>query len=160
MNFIWELEIATQRHVQPTVEQLTDHMSDRQRQAFRDKIQRYIQKPDRDLILAVHGLQVLGLVCVIDQAGLPPGLSVENMVYLKNFACGTQLLVHPSLRRKGIGSSLHTHAEIWARKRGLPGYWFITHRMAHWYERDFGYLEIASIEVGGVKKIVMAKKFV
>jgi GNAT superfamily N-acetyltransferase len=158
MNVTWELKVASERDVQPTVEQLTDHMSDRQRHAFRAKIQRYIQKPDRDLILAVRGLQVLGLVCVIDQAGLPPGLSVENMDYLKNFACGTQLLVHPSFRRKGIGSSLHTHAESWARNRGLPGYWFITHRMAHWYEKDFGYLEIASIEVEGVEKIVMAKK--
>jgi GNAT superfamily N-acetyltransferase len=157
-NLNWELKVAEEVDVQPTVEQLTDHMSNHQRQAFRDKIQRYIQKPDRDLMLAVRGLQVLGVVCVIDQAGLPPGLSVENMDYLKNFACGTQLLVHPSFRRKGIGSSLHTYAESWARKRGLPGYWFITHRMAHWYERDFGYLEIASIEVEGVKKIVMAKK--
>jgi GNAT superfamily N-acetyltransferase len=159
MNVTWELELATEIHVQPTVEQLTDHMSEQQRQAFRDKIQRYIQKPDRDLILAVRGPEVLGLVCVIDQAELPPGLSLENMDYLKNFASGTQLLVHPSFRGRGIGSSLHIHAESWARKRGLPGYWFITHRMAHWYERDFGYVTIASIEVEGVKKIVMAKKF-
>jgi GNAT superfamily N-acetyltransferase len=159
MNFTWELKLATEIHVQPTVEQLTVHMNEQQRQAFRDKIQRYIQKPDRDLILAVRGPEVLGLVCVIDQAGLPPGLSAENMGYLKNFASGTQLLVHPSFRGRGIGSSLHIHAESWARKRGLPGYWFITHRMAHWYERDFGYVTIASIEVEGVKKIVMAKKF-
>jgi GNAT superfamily N-acetyltransferase len=159
MNITWELKLATERDVQPTVEQLTDHMSDQQRQAFRDKIQRYIQKPDRDLILAVRGLEVLGLVCVIDQAGMPPGLSVENMDYLKNFACGTQLLVHPSFRGRGIGSSLHIQAESWGRERGLPGYWFITHRMADWYERDFGYLTIASIEVEGVKKIVMAKSF-
>ena len=159
MNVTWELKLATEIHVQPTVEQLTDHMSEQQRQAFRDKIQRYIQKPDRDLILAVRGPEVLGLVCVIDQAELPPGLSVENMGYLKNFASGTQLLVHPSFRGRGIGSSLHIRAESWARKRGLPGYWFITHRMAHWYERDFGYVTIASIEVEGVKKIVMAKSF-
>ena len=159
MNVTWELKLATEIHVQPTVDQLTDHMSEQQRQAFRDKIQRYIQKPDRDLILAVRGPEVLGLVCVIDQAELPPGLSVENMGYLKNFASGTQLLVHPSFRGRGIGSSLHIHAESWARKRGLPGYWFITHRMAHWYERDFGYVTVASIEVEGVKKIVMAKSF-
>jgi GNAT superfamily N-acetyltransferase len=159
MNFTWETKSATEKDVQPTVEQLTDHMNDKQRQAFRDKIQRYVQKPDRDLILAVRGLQVLGLVCVIEQAELPPGLSIENMDYLKNFAYGTQLLVHPSFRGRGIGSSLHTHAESWARRRGLAGYWHITHRMAHWYEKDFGYQEIARIEVKGVKKIVMAKKF-
>ena len=159
MNFTWELILARERDVQPTVEQLADEMNDQQRQAFRDKILRYIQKPDRDLILAVRGLQILGLVCVIDQARLPPGLSVENLDCLKNFASGTQLLVHPSFRSRGIGSSLHTKGETWARKRGFPGYWFITHRMAHWYEKDFGYLKIASIEVEGVKKIVMAKKF-
>jgi GNAT superfamily N-acetyltransferase len=159
MNFTWEIRLATDRDVQPTVEQLTHHMNDKQRQAFRDKIQRYVQKPDRDLILAVRGLQVLGLVCLIEQAELPPGLSIENMDYLKNFAYGTQLLVHPSFRGRGIGSSLHTHAESWARRRGLAGYWHITHRMAHWYEKDFGYQEIARIEVKGVKKIVMAKKF-
>jgi GNAT superfamily N-acetyltransferase len=159
MNFTWEIKLASERDVQPSVEQLTDHMNDEQRQAFRDKIQRYIQKADRDLILAVSGLQILGLVCVIEQAELPPGLSVETIDYLKNFAYGTQLLVHPSFRRRGIGSSLHTHAEFWARERGLAGYWHITHRMAHWYEKDFGYQQIARIEVKGVKKIVMAKKF-
>ena len=55
MNFPWELKLASESYVQPTVEQLADEMNDQQRQAFRDKIQRYIQKPDRDLILAVHG---------------------------------------------------------------------------------------------------------
>ena len=102
-NLQWELKVAAEADVQPIVDQLTDHMSDQQRQAFLGKIKRYIQKLDRDLILAVQGLQVLGLVCVIDQAGLPPGLSVENLDYLKNFACGTQLLVHSSCRRRGIG---------------------------------------------------------
>lgn len=158
-NLSWELKVATEKDVQPTVEQLTDHMNDEQRQTFRDKIHRYVEKPDRDLILAVRGPQVLGLVCVIEQAELPPGLSVETIDYLQNFAYGTQLLVHPSFRHRGIGSSLHIEAEFWARRRGLAGYWHITHRMAHWYEKDFGYQQIARIEVKGVEKIVMAKKF-
>ena len=159
MNFTWEIKLASEKDVQATVEQLTDHMNDEQRRAFRDKIRRYILKKDRDLILAVRGPQVLGLVCVIEQGELPPGLSVVTTDYLKNFAYGTQLLVHPSFRGKGIGGSLHTHAESWARKRGLAGYWHITHRLAHWYEKDFGFEQIALIHVKGARKTIMAKKF-
>jgi GNAT superfamily N-acetyltransferase len=155
----WELKVAAEADVEPTLEQLTDHMNDQQRQAFRDKLQRYVQKPDRDLVLAVQGLQVLGLVCVIHQAEFPPGFSEQNMNYLRDFASVTQLLVHPSFRRRGIGGSLLTQAEAWARKRGLAGLWITTHRMADWYETNFGYEQIARIEVKGVGKAVMAKKF-
>jgi len=157
--YSWDLKVAAEADVQPTLEQLTDHLNDQQRQAFRDKLLRYVQKPDRDLILAVRELQVLGLICVIDRAEFPPGLSGQNMNYLTDFASGTQLLVHPSLRRRGIGGSLLSHAEAWARQRGLAGFWVITHRMAGWYERNFGYQQIALIEVKGVEKFVMAKKF-
>jgi GNAT superfamily N-acetyltransferase len=155
----WELKIAAEADVEPTLEQLTDHMNDKQRQAFRDKLQRYVQKPDRDLILAVRGGQVLGLVCIIDQGQFPSGLSGQSMAYLSNFAFGTQLLVHPACRRRGIGGSLLTQAESWAQKRGLAGFWIITHRMSDWYERHFGYQQIARIEVRGVGKTLMAKKF-
>lgn len=155
----WQLKVAVEADVQPTIEQLTDHMNHVQRQAFRGKLQRYVQKPDRDLILAVRGLQVLGLVCVLGQPEFPPDLSEKNRVYLTGFASGTQLLVHPSFRRQGIGGSLLIHAEAWARKRGLTGFWIITHRMAEWYEKNFGYEHIARIEVKGVGKNVMAKKF-
>ena len=155
----WDLKVAVEADVEPSLEQLTDYMNDQQRQAFRDKLQRYVQKPDRDLVLAVQGLQVLGLVCVIHQAEFPPGFSKQNMDYLRDFASVTQLLVHPSFRRRGIGGSLLTQAEAWARKRGLAGLWITTHRMAHWYETNFGYKQITRIEVKGVGKAVMAKKF-
>ena len=157
--YSWDLKVAAEADVEPALEQLTDHLNDKQRQAFRDKLQRYVQKPDRDLILAVRGLQVLGLLCVIDQADFPPGLSGQNMNYLRDFASVTQLLVHPSFRRQGIGGSLLAHAEAWARQRGLAGLWIITHLMAGWYERNFGYQQIALIEVKGVGKFVMANKF-
>ena len=155
----WQLKVAAEGDVESTIERLTDHMNDQQRQAFRDKLQRYVNKPDRDLILALQGPQVLGLVCVIKQAEFPPGLSEKNMDYLRDFACGTQLLVHPSFRRQGIGGSLLTQAEAWARKRGFAGFWITTHRMAYWYEKNFGYEKIARIEVKSVAKKVMAKKF-
>jgi GNAT superfamily N-acetyltransferase len=159
VDLTWELRVATEGDVESTLEQLTGHMKDKQRQAFRDKLQRYVQKPDRDLILAVRGVQVLGLVCVIDQGKFPPGFPEKSTDYLTDFACGTQLLVHPSYRRRGIGGSLLTQAEYWAHKRGLAGFWLITHRMSDWYERNFGYKQIARIEVKGIAKTLMAKRF-
>jgi GNAT superfamily N-acetyltransferase len=159
MDLTWQIRVAGEIDLETTIQQLADHMNHQQRQAFRDKLQRYVQKPDRDLILAVRGVQVLGLVCVIDQAEFPPGLSGQNMDYFRDFASGTQLLVHPSFRRQGIGGSLLTQAEAWARKRGLAGFWVVTHRMAGWYEENFGYQQIARIEVKGIGKTVMAKKF-
>ena len=155
----WKLKVAVQGDVKLVLEQLADYMNHKQRQAFRNKLQRYVQKPDRDLILAVQGFQVLGLVCVIHEAEFPPGLSEQNIECLRDFAFGTQLLVHPSFRRQGIGGSLHTQAEAWARERGLAGFWMITHRLADWYERSFGYRQIARIEAKGVGKKIMAKRF-
>ena len=78
----WQLRVAAEADVEPTIEQLTDHMNDQQRQALRDKLQRYVQKPDRDLILALRGPQILGLICVIDQGRFPPGFSEKNAEYL------------------------------------------------------------------------------
>jgi GNAT superfamily N-acetyltransferase len=157
--YSWDLKVATEADVEPALEQLTDHLNDQQRQAFSDKLKRYVQKPDRDLILAVRGLQVLGLVCVINQTEFPTDFSEKNMDYLRDFASGTQLIVHPSCRRQGIGGSLLAHAEAWAHERGLTGFWIVTHRMVDWYERNFGYQQIARIEVKKVAKTVMAKKF-
>jgi GNAT superfamily N-acetyltransferase len=144
MNFTWELKIATEKGVQPTIEQLTDHMNDQQRQAFRD---------------AVRGLQVLGLVCVIDQAQFPPRFPEQKASHLQNFACGTQLLVHPSFRRQGVGGSLLTRAEDWAQERGLTGFWIVTHRKAEWYRTHFGYQELHRLDDKGVEKILLAKTF-
>ena len=124
----WQLKVAAEADVEPIIEQLTDHMNSEQRQAFCNKLLRYVHKPDRDLILAVQGLQILGLVCVIDQGEFTPGFSGKNTEYLRNFACGTQVLVHPTCRRRGIGGSLLTQAENWARKRGLAGFWVTSTR--------------------------------
>jgi hypothetical protein len=77
--------VATATDVEPAVEQLSDHMNAQQRAAFRDKLERYVHKPDRDLILAVHGGQVLGLVCVIDQAEFPSSLPKKAFERLRNF---------------------------------------------------------------------------
>ena len=153
----WELKVATETDVDPAVEALSDHMNDRQRAAFRDKLQRYVRKPGRELIVAVHEGQTIGLVCVIDQAQLPPSFTEQQTSQLRNFCCGTQLLVHPSFRKQGVGGSLLSRAERWAHEHGLAGFWIATHRQADWYRTHFGYQEIHRIEDKGVEKIILAK---
>ena len=155
----WQLKVATEADVDPAVEALSDHMNDRQRAAFKDKLQRYVRKPDRDLIVAVHGGQTIGLVCVIEQAQFPPRFPKQKASQLRNFACGTQLLVHPSCRKQGVGGSLLTRAEGWAQKRGLTGFWIVTHRKAAWYKTHFGYRELHRIDDKGVEKNLLAKSF-
>ena len=159
MNTMWELELATEEDVETTVVELSDHMNDQQRAVFRDKLERYVRKPDRDLILAVHSGQVAGLVCVIEQAEFPSSLPKQAAERLRNFASSTQLLVHPRLRKQGIGNSLQHQAEKWARERGMGGLWLLTRRMAHWYQRHFGYEEVAKVNVKNTEKSVMSKEF-
>jgi len=159
VSSLGQLKVATEEDVETTLCHLAEHMNDEQRTAFRDKLQRYVNKPDRDLILALQGGQVLGLVCVIDQAEFPSSLPEQTVERLRNFACSTQLLVHPGLRKQGIGSRLQLRAEQWARERGRAGLWLVTHRMAHWYRRHFGYEEVGRTDVKNAEKIVMAKEF-
>ncbi len=158
-NFDWKLKVATETDVDPAVEELSDQMNDRQRTAFRDKLQRYVRKPGRELIVAVHGGQTLGLVCVIEQAQFPPRFPEQKASLLRNFACGTQVLVHPSFRKQGVGGSLLARAEHWAHEQGLTGFWIVTRRKAEWYKTHFGYQEIYRIDDKGVEKILMAKSF-
>ena len=155
----WELKLATETDVDPAVEELSDHMNDRQRAAFKDKLQRYVRKSDRELVVAVRGGQTLGLVCVIEQAQFPPLFSEQKASLLRNFACGTQVLVHPSFRKQGVGGSLLARAEHWAHEQGLTGFWIVTRRKADWYKTHFGYQEIHRIDDKGVEKILLAKSF-
>jgi GNAT superfamily N-acetyltransferase len=155
----WEVKEASEREVEPTLAQLTEHMNDRQRAAFRVKLQGYVRKPDRQLILAENGGKVLGLVCVIMQMELPSNFNCQKADHLRNFAFGSQLLVHPDVRNRGIGSSLHLQSLHWARDRGRAGHWLITHRQADWYRRRFGYEEFGRLKKKGVEKILMSKEF-
>jgi GNAT superfamily N-acetyltransferase len=159
VNAKWELKLASEEDVETTVVHLSDHMNDQQRAVFWDKLERYVRKPDRDLILAVQGGQILGLVCIIEQAEFPSSLPKQAAERLQNFASSTQLLVHPRLRKRGIGNSLQHQAEKWARERGRGGLWLVTRRMAYWYRRYFGYEEVARINVKNTDKSVMAKEF-
>jgi GNAT superfamily N-acetyltransferase len=155
----WELKVATEVDVDPAVEELSDHMNDRQRAAFKDKLQRYVRKPGRELIVAVQREQTLGLVCVIEQAQFPPCLPEQKASHLRNFACGTQLLVHHSFRKQGIGGSLLARAQRWAHQQGLTGFWIVTHRQADWYKTHLVYQDIHLMDDKGVEKILLAKSF-
>jgi GNAT superfamily N-acetyltransferase len=156
----WVIEVATQLDVGPAVEHFSDHMNDRQRAAFRDKLERYVRKPDRDLIVALQDDRILGLICVIDRSILPSSFSDEEKAHLQEYASITQLFVHTTMRRKGIGGSLYLRAEQWARERGRPGLWLVTHQMGEWYRRHFNYEEIGRIGVKSTEKSVMAKTLV
>ncbi len=158
-TYTWELKVAADSDVEPTVAQLSGHMNDQQRAVFKDKLERYVIKPDRDLLLAKRGGQVLGLVCVIERAEFPSSLRKHAADLLLKFACTTQLLVHPHLRKQGIGKSLQLQAEQWARERSKEGLWLVTHRMAYWYQSHFGYKEVDRIKVKNTEKIVMAEEF-
>ena len=155
----WKLKAASESEGESTLAQLTDHLNDQQKAAFRVKLQRYVRKPDRELILAAKGGQVLVLVCVIMQMELPSNFTYQKADHLRNFAFGSQLLVHPDVRDQGIGSSLHLQSLQWAREQDRAGHWLITHRMADWYRRQFGYEEIGRIKKKGVEKILLAKNF-
>ena len=155
----WKLQIATHEDVESIIIALTDHMNEAQRAVFRDKLERYARKPDRDLIIAVGDTRVLGLICVIEEAEVPASLSSSTAQLLSTFACNTQLLVHPDARKQGIGSSLQLKAEQWARGRGRSGFWLVTRKMAYWYQRDFGYEKVGSISAKNTEKSVMAKEF-
>lgn len=153
----WVLRLAVDADVEPAVSQLSGHMDDGKRRAFRDKLGRYVRKPDRDVLLAVSGGDILGFLAVIEEAPPPEGLSVPVAERLRHFASCTGLLVDPGHRRQGIGAGLVHRGEQWAMERARAGLWLVTHRKASWYERHFGYEAVAAIQVKGVARTVMAK---
>jgi len=151
--------VASREDVDPAVTQLSGHMDDGKRRAFRDKLERYVRKPDRDLIIAVNNAAVLGFYCVIEALSTPEHLADPVVEILRHFATCTGLFVDPRHRRKGIGAGLVLRGEQWAEERGRTGLWLVTHRAASWYERHFGYEPVARVQEKGVAKTLMARCF-
>lgn len=155
----WVLRLAVEADVEPVVSQLGGHMNERQRQAFRGKLERYVRKPDRDLIIAVSDAGVLGFYCVVEALPTPQDLADPVVQILRPLASCTGLLVDSGHRRQGIGASLVRRGEQWARERAKAGLWLVTHRAASWYERHFGYEPLARVQEKGVAKTLMARCF-
>jgi GNAT superfamily N-acetyltransferase len=155
----WAILIARDDDVELTVWSLSNHMSAEQREKFRDKLHRYVRKPDRDLVLAVAGNLVLGFYTVIERDDLPQELPVAVKDRLQEFACCTGLMVHPDYRRKGIGAALQLRGEEWARSRNRAGFWLSTRRQAGWYRRHFGFREEGKATVREIERTILAKEF-
>ena len=156
---LWIIKIAAESDVDSTLTQLSGQMNQRQRQAFRDKLERYVRKPDRDLIIAVNGEGIVGLFCIIEALPTPDALADEIAEPIRQFACCTGLLVDSRHRRLGIGAGLVRRGEEWAMERGKAGLWLVTHGAASWYARHFGYEPVARVREKGVAKTLMAKCF-
>ena len=155
----WVLRLAVEADVEPAVSQLSGHMDDGKRRAFRDKLERYVRKPDRDLIIAVGDAGVRGLYCVIEALPTPQDLADPVVQILRSLASCTGLLVDARHRKQGIGAGLVRRGEEWAKERGRAGLWLVTHGAVSWYERHFGYEPVARVQEKGVAKTLMAKCF-
>ena len=158
-GFTWELRYGTTADVDPTIEQLSDDLDEREREKRRRKLRLYASESDRDVILALSEDRIIGYLTIVDYDEPRPDISAEIAERLKNFAFPSQLQVHPDFRKRGVGSSLMLQAERWARKRGKPGLWSITHRKAYWYKRDFGYKELGKVWEKETYKTVIVKEF-
>ena len=158
-EFSWELRLGTSEDVDETIRQLSDDLDAQEREKRRRKLNLYARESDRDVILAVNKDRILGYLTIVEYD--EPRSDIPNDVAerLRAFAFPSQLQVHPQFRKRGIGSSLMLQAERWARERGKPGLWSITHRKAYWYKRDFGYEELGKVWENETYKTVIVKQF-
>jgi GNAT superfamily N-acetyltransferase len=124
---------------------------------FLDKIQRYAAKPDRALFLAEYQETIIAFATIIDHSPAPENSDKTTIQLLKNYACGTGLMVLPEFRHKGIASRLVQHWETWTKQNNLSGIWVVTRQMADWYQRCFHYAVQGSTFRHGVKKTILIK---
>jgi GNAT superfamily N-acetyltransferase len=158
-RFTWELRYGTTADVDPAIEQLSDDLDEKEREKRRRKLHLYASETDRDVILAVNKDRILGYLTIVDYDEPRPDIPEEISERLRTLAFPSQLQVHPEFRKRGIGSSLMLQAERWARERGKPGLWSITHRKSYWYKRDFGYKELGKVWEKETYKTVIVKEF-
>lgn len=156
-NFQWRLKKATDADIEQAIAKLGCLMNFRRQEALRDKLKRYVRKPDRDLFIAVKSDMVLGFTCLMEEAESPIHLPLSTKELLRGFACATGLFVHSDFRKRGIGESLVRSWEEWARERQRSGIWLVTHRMARWYRQFFAFEAVGRIRVKDVEKTVMAR---
>lgn len=126
---------------------------------FLDKLQRYAAKPDRALFLAEFENRTIAFATIIDQAPPPAELDTPAVERLKEYACGTGLMVLPEFRKRHVATNLVNHWENWAITNERKGIWVITHKMAGWYQRYFAYSIHGATIRHGVKKTILVKSF-
>jgi GNAT superfamily N-acetyltransferase len=158
-EFTWELRYGTSEDVDMAIEQASDDLDEQERERRRRKLHLYARESDRDFILAVNSDRVLGYLTIVDYDEPRPDIPDDIAERLKGLAFPSQLQVDPQFRKRGIGTSLMLEAERWARKRGKPGLWSITHRKTYWYTRDFGYKELGKVWEKETYKTVIVKEF-
>ncbi len=158
-EFSWELRHGTSEDVDETIRQLSDDLDEQEREKRRRKLHLYARESDRDVILAVNKDRILGYLTIVEYDEPRSDIPKDIAERLRAFAFPSQLQVHPQFRKRGIGSSLMRQAERWARERGKPGLWSITHRKAYWYTRDFGYEELGKVWENETYKTVIVKEF-
>jgi len=127
---------------------------------FLDKIQRYSRKPDRALFLAMYQDKYIAFATVINSSPAPENADQTTIQLLRNYACGTGLMVLPEFRHKGVASRLVQQWESWARQNNLPGIWVVTRKMGDWYQRCFHYSLQGTTTRHGVKKTILSKALV
>ncbi len=124
---------------------------------FLDKLQRYAAKPDRALFLAEHGNNIIGFATIINHSEAPEGVDAAAVDLLRNYACGTGLMVLPEFRRRGVASLLVRYWEQWAQENGLSGIWVVTRQMGDWYRHCFQFSVLGTTVRHATEKIVLAK---
>jgi GNAT superfamily N-acetyltransferase len=124
---------------------------------FLDKIQRYAAKPDRALFLAEYQNTIIAFATIINHSPAPTDSNSTTIKLLKNYACGTGLMVLPEFRHKGVASRLVQHWETWTKQNNLDGIWLVTRQMADWYQRCFHYSVQGVTFRHGVKKTILTK---
>ncbi len=123
---------------------------------FLDKIQRYAKKPDRALFLAGLQDRIVGFSTIIETSPPPAGYAEE--LFLREYACGTGLMVLPEYRNHGVGSLFLREWERWAGDIGAAGLWLVTRQMADWYQNRFDYELLGKTVSKGVTKFVLLKR--
>jgi len=137
---------------------LSRHQGPELQLAFKDKVERYTRKQDRDVIIARIENEIVGYCLVIDQLTPPEALSPDIFQRLSSYGCITGLGVNPEWRENGIGARLVREGLEWAKHRGLPGVWLRTRVMAEWYKKHIQFERVGSMIVKKtVIKAVLAK---
>lgn len=160
LDKILNLQIALPEEIEEIAVSQGNHLLPEIQRAFKDKVERYICKQDRDVIIARIQDRSVGYCMVINQLRPPDSLLPEIQHRLSAYGCITGLGVNPEWRENRIGVRLVKEGLDWALHRGLPGLWLRTRVMSDWYVRHFQFERVGSMMVKEtVKKAILAKTF-